>query len=79
MADIAEGLNSIVWTVGVILGSNELALSEEEVSTLPAAELQARMAEVRRRMTEAGAHYVIDRMEELPRVIDGINLRLKQG
>lgn len=64
--------------MGVILGSNELALSEEEVNTLPRTELEARMADVRRRMTEAGAHYVIDRMAELPKVIDDINLRMKQ-
>ena len=78
MADIAEGIHSKAWTVGVILGSNELALSEEEVNTLPRTELEARMADVRRRMTEAGAHYVIDRMAELPKVIDDINLRMKQ-
>ena len=78
MADIAEGIHSKAWTVGVILGSNELALSEEEVNTFPRTELEARMADVRRRMTEAGAHYVIDRMAELPKVIDDINLRMKQ-
>ena len=76
MADIAEGLNSKVWTVGVILGSNELALSEEEVNALAPEDLEARMAEVRRRMTEAGAHYVIDRMAELPKTIDRINEKL---
>ena len=50
----------------------------ETVNPLPRTELEARMADVRRRMTEAGAHYVIDRMAELPKVIDDINLRMKQ-
>ena len=79
MADIAEGIHSKAWTVGVILGSNELALSEEEVNTLPRTELEARMADVRRRMTEAGAHYVIDRMAELPGVIDDINKKMQNN
>ena len=34
------------------------------------------MADVRRRMTEAGAHYVIDRMAELPKIIDEINKKM---
>lgn len=73
MADIAEGRNAKVWTVGVVLGSNELALSQDEAEAMPRAELEARMAEVRRRMAEAGAHFVMDRITELPAVIDEID------
>lgn len=76
MADIAEGLNAKVWTVGVVLGSNELALSEDEVAAMPSDELQERMADVRRRMAGAGAHYMIDRIGELPALIDQINARM---
>lgn len=73
IADIKEGVNAKVWTVGVILGSNELGLTLEEVNALPAAELTIRKQDVRRRMLAAGAHYVIDSVEELPAVIDDIN------
>lgn len=72
IVDIAEGLNSKVWTVGVILGSNELALSLDEVQSMPHAMLKTRMEEVRHRMLEAGAHYVIDHIGELPNVIAAI-------
>ena len=56
IADIKEGVNAKVWTVGVVMGSNELALTQEEVAAMPAGELDARKAEVRRRRLEAGAH-----------------------
>lgn len=75
IADIGEGLSAKVWTVGVVMGSNELALSQAEVENMSAAELEARKAEVRRRMTEAGAHYVIDHIGELSEVIAAIEQR----
>ena len=76
ISDIKEGLNAGVWTVGVILGSNELGLTEEEVQKMPAEELKKRMMEVRKRMYAAGAHYVVDSIEELPALIDCINARM---
>ena len=74
--DIKEGLNAGVWTVGVILGSNELGLTEDEVQKMPAEELKKRMMEVRERMYAAGAHYVVESIEELPALIDYINTRM---
>ena len=77
IADIKEGINAKAWTVGVVLGSNELGLTQEEVSSLPADELEARKADVRRRMLAAGAHYVVDTIAELPAVIAEINRKLE--
>ena len=76
IADIKEGVNAKVWTVGVILGSNELGLTEEETLAMPADELEMRKADVRRRMLEAGAHYVVDSIEQLPEIIEVINQQL---
>ena len=76
ISDIKEGLNAGVWTVGVILGSNELGLTEDEVQKMPAEELKKRMMEVRERMYAAGAHYVVESIEELPALIDCINTRM---
>ncbi|MEK3889921.1 phosphonoacetaldehyde hydrolase [Bacillus sp. FSL K6-3431] len=72
ISDIHEGLNAGMWTVGVILGSNELGLTEEEVMLLDKLELNNRMETVRQRMKEAGAHFVIDQFNELVSVIDRI-------
>lgn len=76
IADIREGVNAGVWTVGVVLGSNEMALTEEETSALAPDELSERMAEVRRSMYAAGADYVIDRIAELPALVDCIDRRM---
>lgn len=76
ISDINEGLNAGVWTVGVVLGSNELGLTEEEIEKLPAEELEFRMKKVRNRMYAAGAHYVVDSIDELPDLIDCINARM---
>ena len=76
IADIKEGVNAKVWSVGVILGSNEMALTEEETKALSATDLEARIEEVKERMLAAGASYVIRTMEEIPALIETINARL---
>lgn len=76
IADIKEGLSAGVWTVGVILGSNEMGLTQEETEAMPATELRQRMEAVRKRMYMAGAHYVVDSIVELPGIIDIINNKL---
>ena len=74
---ILEKLQSLgVWSVGVIMGSNELGLTEEETRTLPMGELKCRMAKVRDRMYAAGADYVVDTIAELPMLIEDINERM---
>ncbi len=78
ISDIKEGVNAGVWSVGVVLGSNELGLTEEEVNAMPAGELKKRMLEVRYRMYAAGAHYVVDSIEELPALIESINARMNR-
>lgn len=78
MADIREGLNAGVHTIGVITGSNELGLSGEEYEAMPAAELNRMKEEVRRRMLGAGAHYVLDSIRELPSCIEEINASINR-
>ena len=76
IADIKEGVNAGVWTVGVILGSNEMGLTQEETGKLPAEELNRRMAAVRKRMYMAGAHYVVNTIAELPEIFEIINHKM---
>lgn len=66
IADIEEGVNAKVHTVGVIVGSNEMGLTESEFNLLPAGRKRSLMEEVRNRMLRAGAHGVIDTISELP-------------
>lgn len=57
------------------MGSNELALTQEEVASMERDKLEKLKAQVRFRMLEAGAHYVIDSITELPGIIEIINQR----
>ena len=77
IADIKEGINARVWTVGVVMGIH--AATQEEAARMPLAELEYRKTQVRRRMLEAGAHYVVDTIAELPDVIDNINSKLEEA
>ena len=79
VADIAEGLNAGMWSVGITRTGNELGLSQAEVEALPGAELERRLEGASERLLAAGAHYTIEGLAELPGVIDSINRRLACG
>ncbi len=72
VSDMKEGRNAGMWTVGVILGSSELGLTEEEVENMDLLELHEKMEVVRNRFIENGAHFTIETMQELENVIEHI-------
>ncbi len=72
VSDMKEGRNAGMWTVGVILGSSELGLTEEEVENMDLLELHEKMEVVRKRFIENGAHFTIETMQELENVIEHI-------
>ena len=77
---IGEGINAGCWTVGVSRYSNYMdidSLEHEKNLTTPA--LIARNQYSRKRLLEAGAHYVVDTIKELPIVMDDINEKLSKG
>lgn len=76
LSDIREGVNAGVWTIGVVLGSSELGLTEQEVTALPFEALHYRMKTVREKMFAAGAHYVIDTVDELVNMVSIINQKM---
>jgi len=73
--DMKEGKNAGMWTVGVILGSSDLALSEVEAKQMDESELKLKMEEVRKRLMDSGADFVIDQISDLDQVIDQIEER----
>lgn len=78
IADIREGCNAGVWSVGVVMGSNEMALTLDEAQSMPHDQLTRRMQAVRQRMYAAGADYVIDDITCLPALIDCVNQRMNR-
>lgn len=70
IADIKEGVNAKVHSIGIVEGSNEMGLTEAEYNALPADRKEELMAEVRNRMFNAGANNVLNSIRELPDYIN---------
>lgn len=78
-SDVQEGVNAGVWTVGVVKGSSELGMSEEEVGCCEPAVLLERMELVKSKFLANGAHYIIESIGKLDMIIDQINQRIERG
>ena len=76
---IEEGLRAGMWTVGVSISGNEVGLELADWQALSEDEQQQRRIEAEQRLYDAGAHYVIDSVADLPAVIDEISARLAAG
>jgi phosphonoacetaldehyde hydrolase len=78
ISDIEEGLNAGMWTIGIARTGNMIGLTAEELAALPAAEQAARLDAARRKLSEAGAHYVADAVADcIP--LEQIEERLAKG
>ncbi|MBE9475769.1 MAG: phosphonoacetaldehyde hydrolase [Proteobacteria bacterium] len=80
VSGIGEAMNAGCWGVGLVRYSNYMNINTlDEEATLSDADMAARMAKTRKILEQAGAHYVIDSLVELPAVIEDINARLARG
>jgi phosphonoacetaldehyde hydrolase len=70
---IEAGRNAGCWTVGVTKSGNEVGLSEAEVTAMPPAELEERVARATAKFQANGAHFVIESVAEIPSVVKQIN------
>ncbi|MFA6044943.1 MAG: phosphonoacetaldehyde hydrolase [Phycisphaerales bacterium] len=73
---VQAGVNAGAWSVGVAATGNLVGLSLAEFENLPDAERHQRVDDARAALEDAGAHYVIDSIAELPRVVADIQGRL---
>lgn len=64
VSDIKEGKNAGVWSAGVVVGSSELALTEEEFDALTEEEREIRCKAVADRFVEAGADKVFYTLQD---------------
>jgi phosphonoacetaldehyde hydrolase len=78
-SDIAEGLNAGMWSVGVLMSSNELGMSPADIRRASDDELARRKEWARTRLLGAGAHFVIESLTEINAVLDEIEVRLRAG
>ena len=70
VSDIKEGKNAGVFTVGVIEGSSELGLTQEEFEGLSGEEKEQRINKAAQRVRDAGADAVIRNMSGLLSVLE---------
>lgn len=77
--DIAEGLNAGMWSVGVTQSGNEVGLSLEDFQALDSAERNARTDRAAERLSEAGAHCIVDTVADLSAVVEVIETELAHG
>lgn len=79
VADIEAGLNAGMWTVGITWAGNEVGLSEAECESLGPDELTRRVTRATERLGGAGAHFVIESVQDLLPVIEAIESRMAAG
>jgi phosphonoacetaldehyde hydrolase len=79
ISDIEEGSNAGMWTIGIARTGNMIGLTAEELAALPGAEQTARLDAARRKLREAGAHYVADAVCNCLPLVEQIEERLAKG
>ncbi|PQJ62602.1 phosphonoacetaldehyde hydrolase [Photobacterium angustum] len=76
---ISEGLNAGMWTVALLLSGNEAGLTQEQFESADIDTLNAAREKAQKAFSHSGAHYQIDTIADLPKVVADINLRLARG
>lgn len=76
---IEEGLAAGMWCVGISLSGNEVGLHPAELAALTPQQVQGLRARAAGRLYQAGAHYVIDTIADLPRVLQAIEERVARA
>lgn len=79
VTDVEEGLNGGMWTIAVVNHGNEVGLSQAHLEALGEHDRDRVLRGAREKLTAAGAHYVVETVSEVPRVVDEINSRLVRG
>ena len=80
VSGVGEALEAGCWGVGIARYSNYMDIDNlEHERSLSEAEMQRRLAFTRETLRKAGAHYVVDTFDELPGVVEDVNVRLARG
>ncbi|MEL6968238.1 MAG: phosphonoacetaldehyde hydrolase, partial [Pseudomonadota bacterium] len=78
---IEEGVAAGSWTIGLSLSGNEVGMTADEIAahTTDRNDLDARKKAAAAKLTDAGAHYVVDTVADILPVLDQISGRIKAG
>jgi phosphonoacetaldehyde hydrolase len=78
-ADIQEGLNAGMWTIGFALSGNEAGLTREQARIAPPETLRRIRKVAVHTLLAAGAHYVVDGPWDCLKAVEDIELRMRAG
>lgn len=78
-ADVEEGRNAGMWTIGITRTGNEAGITEEEWAQWSGADRDELLNSARRRLEQAGAHYTAPSVAECDSILDSIDARLVSG
>ena len=76
ISDIEEGVNANVWSVGILKGSSQMGLTQEDFKRMND---ECLLKKATYEYTNTGADYVIDSIKDLPALIKIINKRLENN
>ena len=79
VVDVEEGLNGGMWSIGVAATGNEVGLTAAELAALSAEARARAIAAASDKLARAGAHYVVERLADVPALLDAIEARLARG
>ncbi|WP_338472538.1 phosphonoacetaldehyde hydrolase [Niallia sp. XMNu-256] len=79
VSDIKEAVNAGVWAVGVVIGSSEMGLSQDDFHALTKEEQEKVIARTEESFIQNGADFTIKSMSELPALIGKINFLISNG
>lgn len=76
---ICEGLEVGAWTVGLSASGNGVGLAQDDLAALAADERALRIEASSKALRDAGAHYVVESVADLGRVLAEIEARIERG
>ena len=78
-ADIAEGLNAGMWTIGITRTGNEVGLSPAEWEAASIDDRLRLLHSAKQTLLDAGAHYVAESVADCDAILDRIEARMATG
>ncbi len=76
---ITEGINAGMWTVGLTLSGNEAGFTLDEYQQASELLKEERRQVAADKLLSAGAHYVVDTINDLPAILNDIQSKLVAG
>lgn len=78
VADIQEGLNAGMWTIGVTKSGNEVGMSWDGINEADPFIVSTLVKKAEEKLRSAGAHYIVEGVWDCLPVLEDINRRIEQ-